>query len=58
MANFIQKLTGGAKKGSKESCCGVEILEVKEEANDSCCKTTVSSDSCCETNDSSEACCG
>lgn len=44
MANLIQKLTGFMKGNKKNDCCGVQIIEVKEES--SCCAAQTAN-ACC-----------
>jgi hypothetical protein len=54
--NFIKKLTGKASKSS--DCCGVEIKEVEDTQEDSCCGTSEANTSCCGTaNEQQSSCC-
>lgn len=44
--NFIKKLVGQETKGT-ESCCRVEIKEVEDTKEKSCCGTSNNETSCC-----------
>jgi hypothetical protein len=53
--NFIKKLTGKASKSS--DCCGVEIKEVEDTQEESCCGTSEASITCCGTTDEQQSSC-
>jgi hypothetical protein len=54
--NFIKKLTGKASKSS--DCCGVEIKEVEDTQEESCCGTSSeASTTCCGTTDEQQSSC-
>ncbi|WP_408007605.1 hypothetical protein ACJROX_23390 [Pseudalkalibacillus sp. A8] len=53
MIQLIKKVSGKGQRNS--DCCGVEIKEVQEEKNDSCCGSD-DADSCCGS-DNDQGCC-
>lgn len=58
MKKMLEILKGNKKKND---CCGIQIMEVKEEPNNECCENQKecceeNNDSCCET-ESNQTCC-